>query len=231
MFKTFNENDVVEAYRKFVIKPNEYYNKLSPLPLNFNNKKWKWEGKDFPRVPCVLDFSEWINKYNLSTVDSLLSTCTSDPELEYITSNNIEYLPYNNGKGDFHTLDLKKKFDFILFNQTIEHLYNPFISMSNLYNHLNDGGHMFTSMPTINIPHMVPFHFNGYTPIGLCMLMKSVGFEILELGFWGNYEYISKLFKNQNWPSYEELIDKNGNITNESKNTVQCWILVKKNKI
>jgi hypothetical protein len=87
---------------------------------------------------------------------------------------------------------------------------------------------LFTSVPTINIPHMVPFHFNGYTPIGLCMLMKSVGFEIVELGYWGNFKYISELFNKHNWPSYEQLIDDNNNITNEPKNVVQCWILVKK---
>jgi hypothetical protein len=100
--------------------------------------------------------------------------------------------------------------------------------MWNLKEHLKEGGYMFTSMPTINIPHMLPFHYNGYTPLGLCMLMKSVGLEVVELGYWGNYDYISKLFKTHNWPSYEDLIDKDGNIPNEQNNEVQCWILVRK---
>jgi hypothetical protein len=99
--------------------------------------------------------------------------------------------------------------------------------MWNLYHHLKPGGMMFTSMPTINIPHMVPFHFNGYTPIGLCMLMKSVGFKILELGYWGNNDYINKLFTNKNWPSYEDLLI-DGNIKHDKGSEVQTWVLVQK---
>lgn len=228
MFKTFTEQEIQDTYNKFVRKDSQYLKKLSPLPLELNTKNWKWEGKDFPRVPCILDFREWVQKYNLTNVDKLLCTSLSDPELEFVTYNEKEYMPYENGNGDFHTLLLDKQFDFIVFNQTIEHLYNPFLSLKNLYDITKEGGYLFTSVPTINIPHMVPFHFNGYTPIGLCMLMKSIGFEIVELGYWGNYKYLSQLFSKHDWPSYQDLIDQNGNITNEPQNTMQCWILVKK---
>lgn len=228
MFKTFTEKEIQDLYVKFVSKNESYFKKLSPLPLQLNDKNWKWEGKDFPRIPCILDFREWVEKYNIKHTNKLLSTSLSDPELEFVTYDEMEFMPYENGNGDFHTLEMDKKFDFIIFNQTIEHLYNPFLSMKNLYNITNEGGYLFTSVPTINIPHMVPFHFNGYTPIGLCMLMKSVGFEILELGYWGNYNYLSQLFLKQDWPSYRDLVDFNGNITNEPQNTAQCWILVKK---
>jgi SAM-dependent methyltransferase len=226
-FKLFSEEEIHNTYNKFVNKNKDYLNKFSPFPFHLNKNKWKWEGKDFPRIPCVLDFQDWIIKHNITFFDSVLSTCINDPELEFLSYNKITYLPYDKKNGDFHTLDLNQKFDFVIFNQTIEHLYNPFLSMKNLYNHLNDGGFLFTSLPTINIPHMVPFHFNGFTPIGLCMLMKSVGFEIVELGFWGNFNYISQLFQNHTWPSYEDLLIDN-NISNEPKNTVQCWILVQK---
>jgi len=114
-----------------------------------------------------------------------------------------------------------------MFHQTIEHLYNPFICLKNLYNHLKDGGYLFTSVPTINIPHLVPFHFNGYTPMGLCMLMISCGFKIKEVGFWGNEDYINYIFKNNKWPDYNDLM-KNGFIKNEKNKEAQCWILVQK---
>jgi hypothetical protein len=58
--------------------------------------------------------------------------------------------------------------------------------------------------------------------------MKSVGFNIVEVGCWGNYNYLNKLFLNNSWPSYESLVDENNNIANERNNTCQCWILVKK---
>jgi hypothetical protein len=228
-FKTFTEQEVIDTYNKFVKKENSYFQKLSPFPLHLNNKRWKWEGHDFPRIACLLDFQEWVVKHNINPLNNVLCTASDDPELEFLNINNLDYKPYENENNDFHTLNLPRTdYDFILFSQTIEHLYNPFLSMWNLYHHMNEGGMMFTSMPTINIPHMLPFHYNGFTPLGLCMLMKSVGFEVLELGYWGNYDYISKLFKNHNWPSYQELIDEKGNIPNEPKNQVQCWILVKK---
>jgi hypothetical protein len=99
--------------------------------------------------------------------------------------------------------------------------------MKNLYDHMAEGGYLFTSMPTINIPHMVPVHFNGYTPMGLTMLMLSVGFKVLEVGFWGNLDYIKYIFENQSWPDIKNLI-KDGKITNDKYCEAQCWILVQK---
>ena len=72
----------------------------------------------------------------------------------------------------------------------------------------------------------MPIHFNGFTPIGLTMLFKSCGFEVLEVGQWGNYEYITKLFSNHQWPGYKDLSDYG--IKNEERNVVNCWILAKK---
>lgn len=228
MNNLFNETQINEVYQKFVAKPQEYLNKLSPLPIHLNNKNWRWETKDFARIPCIIDFSEWVTKYDITHVKKLLTTDMLDPELEYITYDEVDCFPYENGKNDLHTFQTEKKYDFIIFNQTIEHLYNPFISLKNLYDSLNEGGYLFTSVPTINIPHMMPSHFNGYTPMGLCMLMKSVNFEIMELGYWGNYNYISRLFSSHMWPSYESLTDENFNISNEPQNVTQCWILVRK---
>ena len=74
---------------------------------------------------------------------------------------------------------------------------------------------------------MMPFHFNGYSPLGLAMLFKSAGFEVVEIGQWGNYEYITQLWKTHNWPSYKNLQHDN-KITNEKQNVCQCWILARK---
>jgi len=46
----------------------------------------------------------------------------------------------------------------------IEHLYNPFMAMENIYKYIKPGGYVYTSVPTINIPHMTPIHYNGYNP-------------------------------------------------------------------
>ena len=38
--------------------------------------------------------------------------------------------------------------------------------------------------------------------MGLAMMFKEANFEILEIGQWGNYEYISRLFQTHSWPGY-----------------------------
>lgn len=228
--KLFSENEIVEIYNKHVKKDLSYYNKCNERysKLSIEDKN-KFFNIDFPRVSSLFDFQDWIKKYNLTHVDSLLSTYRKDYELDYINCNHITYCEYDNGKNDLHTLNLEKTdYDMIIFNQTLEHLYNPFVCMENLYNHLRVGGYLYTTVPTINIPHMVPFHFWGITPIGLCMLCKSVGFDILECGFWGNYKYINHIFSQGKWPNNSEIFESNMEIKSTDLCQAQTWVLVQK---
>ena len=70
---------------------------------------------------------------------------------------------------------------------------------------------------------MTPIHYNGYNPMGLALLFLSTGFEIIEIGQWGNYDYISKLFWRHFWPDSTQVSH-----VNEERNVAQCWILAKK---
>ena len=77
-------------------------------------------------------------------------------------------------------------FDLAVVSQTLEHLYDPLLALVNLRRKLTPGGLLFTSTPTVNRPHMTPFHFRHYSPMGLAALLTQAGFEIVELGQWGN---------------------------------------------
>ena len=225
-----SEEEIVELYETYVKKPKEYFKKSNEEYHKLSDfEKYEWSQKDFPRLSSLFDYKEWIEKYDLKHVNKLLSTCSDDFELKYITYDHVKFCEYfKDKKFDLHTLDLEEKnYDFIIFNQTLEHLYNPFISLSNLYNHLNKGGYLYTTVPTINIPHEIPFHFWGITPTGLCALCKSVGFEIMECGYWGNLPYINHIFKNNDWPHTHHIMN-NGIIENVEQCQSQTWILVKK---
>jgi len=230
MMKLFYENEIIETYNKYVYKESVYFNKVNEEYHKLTDKeKSRFYSMDFPRVASIIDFKEWIEKYNLKHVSSLLSTFKNDVELDYVSADYVEYKEYYDGINDLHDLNLlKKDFDFVIFNQTLEHLYNPFVSMFNLYQHIKLGGYLYTTVPTINIPHMIPFHFWGITPIGLCMLCKSVGFEICECGFWGNKEYIDYIFKNNTWPNNDVIFNEFGEIKNDPVCQAQTWILVQK---
>jgi len=224
----FNEQDIRAIYTDKVKLPDSYfrkYERLPPCPVKRYN--YDWNNYDFPRNWCILDFIEWIRKYDIKP-DHLGYTSQIDPELEFLHCNKTTYLPYP--AHDLHTIAdsaPKNEFDFFIFNQTLEHLYNPFLAVKNIYEIVKPGGWVFTSVPTLNIPHMTPVHFNGFTPMGLAMLFKTAGFEVIELGQWGNLDYINKLWRSHSWPGYYEL-QRNGEVSNEERNVCQCWILVRK---
>ena len=223
-------NEINNLYKKHVDKPDEYFRKANDEYHKLSDaEKARWFPCDFPRLASLFDYKEWVQKHNLIHIDKLLATCESDPELEYITYNQITVCDYLvDEKYDLHTINLEDKdYDMIIFNQTLEHLYNPFISMKNLYDHLKPGGYLYTTVPTINIPHQVPFHFWGVTPTGLCALSASVGFDILECGYWGNLSYINHIFTNFGWPNTSDVM-KDGIIEHVEHCQSQTWILVQK---
>ncbi len=240
MTRTFSRSEIENLYNIHIKKDEVYFAPITKeeiLSLKFEysvgSQKFFYspEGHDFPRIKCLLDFRAWIEKHNINNIKNFLSTDLSDPEVNFLKFNNYTSINYDEKSeaNDLHTINLEKnKYDFILFNQTIEHLYNPFLALTNLYNATQEGGYIFTSMPTINIPHMVPIHFNGYTPMGLCMLFESVGYKTVEVGYWGNYRYIKTIFKKHSWPDYRKLLNIFGKVINEPKNVAQTWILAKK---
>jgi SAM-dependent methyltransferase len=208
--------------------PDSYYHKYEhPPKCPLASWKYSWANKDYPRVWCVLDFREWIQHYGISHPKHLGLTCNSDPELEFLFPQTSSLLSYP--KYDLHTVDhfFRSRFDFFLFNQTIEHLHNPFKALRSIYNIVTPGGYVFTSVPTLNIPHMTPVHFNGYTPMGLAALFKSTGFDVMQIGQWGCLKYIQLLWSTHKWPDYTALAINNF-IPNERQNVCQCWILAKK---
>ena len=228
MARLYSDDDLQTIYNLFVKKPESYYQKwelLPPCPIKAWNHSYK--NRDFPRVWAFLDLQEWIQKYNLKNCGVLASTCAGDPELqllEPVKTVTIEYPPY-----DLHQIGshFQNQFDFFLFNQTLEHLHNPFEAIRQINLTMKPGGYIFTTVPTLNIPHSTPVHFSGLNPMGLSMLFVSNGFRIVETGQWGNYEYIKKLWASHTWPDADALL-KNGRITNEEKNVCQCWILAQK---
>jgi hypothetical protein len=228
MDRIYKDEDLHEIYRYFVKKPASYFSKweyLPPCPI----RSWKnsYVGHDFPRIWCFLDLQEWVTKHNLQSPEMMASTDTEDPEMQLFTPKTLVEIPYP--PNDLHQIatQYQSTFDFFLFSQTLEHLYNPYGAVRQIHATLKPGGYVFTSVPTINIPHFTPIHYGGINPMGLAILFISNGFRVIEIGQWGNYDYIKKLFAAHKWPDINDLI-KQGRVTNEEQNVCQCWILAQK---
>ena len=215
-----NENQIEALYKK--IDTPQYSSEY----LKYDNKKWKWEGKDFPRISSLIYFIEMVQELHIEPQKMLSFNATHDPEIEYLktsTLHNINYLDDKN-KNDIHTFDLlEKDYDFVMLNQTLEHLYNPFKALLNVYNHMKMGGYIYINAPSNNKPHDVPNHFyTGFTATGLGALLVESGFEVLRLGQWGNLEYLKKIFE-KGWTDYRENM-----WYNNKECPIICWVLARK---
>lgn len=227
------QDEIEELYNKFV-KVNhtdEYKHRYEPLPLHKNNKKWRWEDKDFPRVISLLEFERYIQKYNFQINKLLVFDGENDPEVEYLNNRYKQILDIkftnNSQKYDLHNLQINHRdFDFVLLNQTLEHIYDPFLCLTNIKKYMSKDGLLYINVPICNVPHSDPLHFyTGYTLMGLLSICKLCDFEILEAGQWGNEEYLTKLWtRDPGWSDFRQL--KNPGL-NQIENPVIAWCLIK----
>lgn len=215
-------------YHKSVVKTESYFKRFETLEAVLSAEELSaYSRMDPPRVVSIVDFKDWIKKYGIQEGKSLLYTCSSDPELKYLKyeqASMVSYPPH-----DLHTFEIEKKdHDFAVFNQTIEHLHTPVLALNRIWEHLKIGGYVYTTVPTINIPHLTPIHFNGYTPMGLCALMESCEFEVCECGYWGNRKYIDYIFKHGDWCNYKQVLDEDGKLKYDPVCQAQTWVLARK---
>lgn len=228
MNQIVNENEITEIYDKFIVpKLNKTYtDKYKVLPHQYNDASWNWQHKDFGRVISMLEFKEYMEKNPRIYDHALISNGPNDPELKFLNYKNISFIDYEKDKNnDLHLLNSKEKYDFFMTNQTLEHTYDPCLILRNIYSIMNDNGVIYINVPTLCPPHNTPHHhYNGFTPVGLGSIVKQAGFKILDIGFWGNKEFVTSLFTTNDWPDYLRLND----YTNDFNYSVITWIFAKK---
>jgi hypothetical protein len=187
----------------------------------------------YERFFIMRDFQSWIQKYNI-TCKRFASINGPDPEDKYITcSESKRYYQYkegtngnNNMNVDFYVLNLeeKQKIDFWNIQQTLEHIYDGQSVLRRLYDNSECGGHIFVSVPIYNIPHLVPLHFYGYTPMGIVTMVLEARWKIMDLGkfqtlkviacfclligLWGNREYLIELLRRKSWPTLFDALNE-----------------------
>lgn len=229
MLATLTNDDIVLLYESFVVKDESYFRRFRDIRSCFSDDEYAaLEAVDPPRVVSLVDFKEWIAKYGLASGSQLLLTSRQDYEIRYLNyeANTVaEYPPH-----DLHVLSLPQhEHDFVLLNQTLEHLHSPLVALRRLRDHMREGGYIYITVPTINIPHMTPIHFWGITPVGLCAMLVQAGFQICECGYWGNLKYIRYLFTRNRWPRIKDVLTW-GKLETNPGCQAQTWILARKGR-
>lgn len=79
------------------------------------------------------------------------------------------------------------RFDYILFNQVMEHLPNPQKVLTELFRVLKPGGRIIYTGPLFYEEHEKPYDFFRYTQFGLRMLFTDAGFVINRLDWMEGY--------------------------------------------
>ena len=117
----------------------------------------------------------------------------------------------------------------MLISQTFEHILEPLRAAMMIFDQVEPGGYVFSSTPVFSRPHGIPIFYQLFTPIGHTMVWARAGFEILEVGFWGNRDY-QTIMSNAETLIWPELKDLKKPIKNNLDRAVGSWVLCRRPK-
>jgi SAM-dependent methyltransferase len=80
-----------------------------------------------------------------------------------------------------------RRFDFIVFNQVMEHLPQPDRVLKELFRILKPGGRMIYTAPLFYEEHQQPYDFYRYTQFAVRFLFDAAGFKIERLDWMDGY--------------------------------------------
>lgn len=123
-------------------------------------------------------------------------------------------------------------FDYVISDQVLEHLENPFIAVDESLRLLKKGGVAIHTSCFINYHHPSPKDFWRFSPDAFRFLCKDFS-EIIQVGGWGNRIAILICFLGDRFRSIE-IPERKWSIRNliarfdEKKYAISTWIIAKK---
>lgn len=114
--------------------------------------------------------------------------------------------------GNFFNIDFNKKFDVVILNQSLEHLYDPSKYLKHIRSLLEDNGQLIISVPNSSsvdfhilkdswTSFQAPTHIYHFNRDSLSFLLNKVGFKIIKISYSSPLNslkptYLFKNFKN-----------------------------------
>lgn len=132
-----------------------------------------------------------------------------ETELKFMDSG-AQISVYGIGPDDIH-LDLnepsqlKEKFDLVIFNQVLEHIWNHQLAFNILKDFLVPNGVLWVTCPFSNFYHEAPdFYSSGFSPKYLKELGNKSGLRLIDAGAFGSERLYLFQHMMKTWPSVRE---------------------------
>ena len=186
--------------------------------FGFNLEHWE-------RFPTYKQIKKDLKHLNFKNLDTL-EISAGEYWKENFKFKSFEELNYP--KIDIcKTINIQKKYDFVIADNVWEHLKYPYKATKNVFNLLNDKGYFLIIVPFLVRVHHVPIDCSRWTEDGLKYFLNECGFEIENIftNSWGNKKcVISNLRSDDSWTRIGFYKD----LKNDKKFPVQVWAIAQK---
>eukprot|EP00040_Diaphanoeca_grandis_P009058 m.47441 g.47441 ORF g.47441 m.47441 type:complete len:319 (-) comp20493_c0_seq1:32-988(-) len=258
MRKLFSAHEIETLAASVVFPHGSYFTKYADMDKSLDTLRDTTgvnlrANKYFPgRIFSVLDLVEWNQTFGFLDCKQGLAMSLTDVELQLLTptcnmrvdqwiypvrsalSESNFFKEMTEHRGDLHypiTLPNAGKYDFVVFGQTLEHLYDPVLGLKNIADAMAPGGYMFTSVPMLNHRHMDPHFFSMPTPYGLAMWCQMAGLNPIRIGQFGSEQSVTNIGKFPTWwPQWTTYYNKTRNpqVINDPLTPTDIWVLAQK---
>jgi SAM-dependent methyltransferase len=120
----------------------------------------------------------------------------------------------------------ERRFDYVICEQVLEHVEDPWAAVDNLRELCRPGGHVLVSTPFLVKVHEFPAYgmldYWRFTPRGLRTLLERFGLEVESVESWGNRECVVGNFTD--WAAYRRWLS----LRNEPDFPVQVWAFARR---
>lgn len=118
-------------------------------------------------------------------------------------------------------------YDFVIMDQVLEHVSNPYKAVSEAHRILKKGGWFINTTPFLIEIHEVPVDFWRFTGDALRELTQQ--FADVEVNSWGNKATVLWQINEERWPSVTEAREGDHfKLHNEEKFPLVYWLYAKK---
>jgi SAM-dependent methyltransferase len=137
---------------------------------------------------------------------------------------NISYPNYDVTNLKLNT----NKYDYVICDQVLEHVENPFLAISEMNRVLKPNGLLILTTCFMNFYHKYPIDYWRFSPDALAYLCQKFS-KIIDVGGWGNVDALKLILDGHRYDLVEPDTEmENIALQNDNTNFIVTWIIAQK---